>query len=582
MRKFWIVGVFSFLLGVVFILLGVRVFWLQKYKADSYRNNSRLQLHTTIIDPPQRGLIIDRKSMVVAASNKVNEVFAEPRALADIDTAKRVSMILQGILDMPGHEICKAIFESGNPGYVMIKSGITPGQRGKIIKAKNDGELKGIGLQTGWVRHYPMGQLMGHLVGFIDSESVGQAGVEKKYDVVLKGSEGRNVLVVDGSRKPIGSMGELTKVRDGSGLILTIDSTIQQFVREELLAQYKAYEAESAVAMVMDPWSGAILAMVSVPDYDPENIQPTDMKTTVGNKCLTDPYEPGSIFKPIVAAVALDNGSLGYNEKIYCEKGHYYGKGFGKIGEWGNHRFESITIREILAESSNIGMAKIGQKMGKKKLYKGVKQFGFGEKTGIDLPGEEPGVVRDLRKWDGYSITRVPFGHEVSVTAVQIARAYCVIANGGMMVKPHIVKGVVGADGNVQQVSGLTSPAGFIVKPEVANWIVREALTAVVNEGTGDKAALDDWQVFGKTGTANIASGSYDETNYVASFAGGAPAEKPEVIVLVSIRKPNKSLGNGYSGGRVAAPVAGKILEKTLTYLGTPPDKKEEPSKKSV
>ncbi|MCK4997965.1 MAG: penicillin-binding protein 2, partial [Anaerohalosphaera sp.] len=441
MRKSWIFSVSGIFLGVVFVLLVVRVFWLQQFQAETYRDNSRLQQHTVIIDPPRRGIIIDGKRRVAAASNKVNVVFAEPGALRDVDTAKSVSITLQNILDMPGHEICRAIFESHNSGYVRIKSGITPEQRKQIVEARSEGKLKGVGVQTQWVRHYPMGQLMGHLVGFVDSESIGKAGVEMKYDEVLKGSEGKDVLVVDVARKPIGAEGPGSKAIDGSGLILTIDSAIQQFVREELIAQYKKHEAESAVAIVMDPWTGGILAMVSVPDYDPENIKSEDIKNTLRNRCLTDPFEPGSIFKPIIAAIALDVGSIGYTDQIYCEKGDYRGKGFGRIGEWDNHQFGNMTVRDILAESSNIGMAKIGQKMGKKKMYDGVKLFGFGRKTGIDLPGEDAGVVRDPGKWDGYSVTRIPFGHEISVTAMQIARAYCVMANGGRMVKPHIVKG---------------------------------------------------------------------------------------------------------------------------------------------
>lgn len=548
-----------------FALLLTRVFWLQKFEAGSYRDNSRRQQQAVITKLPQRGLIVDCKSRILAASNKIDTVFAEPRAMTDIDGAKDTAIALQNILNIPGHEICGTIFESRNPGFVKIKEGITPEEREKVQEAN----LKGIGLQSTWQRYYPMPSLLSHVVGFIGADQTGLAGIELKYDPMLKGTQGKDVYVVDAYRKPLGIKDGAIDVQNGFGIILTIDATIQQFARQALIEQFKKYEAESAIAIVMDPWTGAVLAMVSVPDFDPENIRQAD-KPNMGNRALTDPYEPGSIFKPIVAAIALDSGVLGYKENIYCEKGHYYGKGFGKIGEWGNHQFENMTVREILAESSNIGMAKIGQKMGKNLLYKGIGSFGFGQKTGVDLPGEDAGVVRSVHKWDGYSVTRVPFGHEVNVTAMQLARAYCILANGGRLVKPYLVKGIVGSDGNVIHAAGKPNLAGHIIKTEVADWIIKNALTAVVTEGTGKEAALDEWQVFGKTGTANIASEGYDETNYVTSFVGGAPAEKPEVIVLVSIRKPNRSLGIGYSGGRVAAPVAGKILEKTLTYLEVP------------
>ena len=214
-------------------------------------------------------------------------------------------------------------------------------------------------------------------------------------------------------------------------------------------------------------------------------------------------------------------------------------------------------------------MAKIGLKMNPKTLYDGLHLFGFGSQTGVDLTGEEPGLLRPPSKWSGYSPTRIAFGHEVSVTAMQIARAYCILANGGTVIQPHVVQAVVDAEGRLKDVTPAVVGAGYVIKPETAEWIVREAMTAVVKEGTGDQAAIKGVQVFGKTGTANIAlpTGGYDTSSYMASFVGGAPAEHPRVIVLVSIRKPNRALGKGYSGGRVAAPVFREILEKTLAYL---------------
>jgi cell division protein FtsI/penicillin-binding protein 2 len=208
--------------------------------------------------------------------------------------------------------------------------------------------------------------------------------------------------------------------------------------------------------------------------------------------------------------------------------------------------------------------------MQKQKLYDGVRLFGFGARTGIDLPAEDSGLLKPIREWSGYTPTRIPFGHEISVTAIQIARAYCILANGGRAVRPHLVRVKIEGPENVVESEPPANLPAYIIKPATANWIIREALTGVVNEGTGKKAAVEGLQVFGKTGTANIAGSSqrgYDETNYVASFVGGAPAEKPEVIILVSIRKPDKTLGKGYTGGTVAAPVFKEILEKTLTYL---------------
>jgi cell division protein FtsI/penicillin-binding protein 2 len=258
-------------------------------------------------------------------------------------------------------------------------------------------------------------------------------------------------------------------------------------------------------------------------------------------------------------------------EKIFCENGNYSGRGFGRIGEY-RRGFGDLTLREILVESSNIGMAKIGQRLGKDKLYKGLRLFGFGKKAGIDVPGEADGLLRGTHKWTGYSVTRIPFGQEITVTAIQLVRAFCILANRGRLVRPFLVKAIVDNDGEITELKRPLPPVGYVVKPEVAEWVVSEAMVGVVNEGTGKRAKLERWQVFGKTGTANIAKSNergYSDSDYVASFIAGAPADDPAIVVLVSIRKPNKKLGNGYTGGVVASPVAGKIIEKTLNYLET-------------
>jgi cell division protein FtsI/penicillin-binding protein 2 len=562
MKSRAIIIIISTLLIVVFGLLGWRLFRLQYYHVDDYSTGSKKQQHALITQKPQRGIIVDSRGRILAASNKIETIFAEPRAIADV---KEVAMRLQQILDFPGDEICRIIYESKNPGFAEIKTGIAAAEREAIRKAK----IRGIGVQSSWQRHYPMAQLTPHTIGFVGTDQTGLAGIELKYDGQLRGTEGRNVIFVDALRQPIGMKEPDTIVKDGFGLILTLDATIQQFTRDALSKQYKAYQAESAVAIVMDPWTGAILAMVSLPDFDPANLSTAGVQT-FRNRALTDPFEPGSVFKPIVAALALDAGIIDYKEKIFCENGGYRGKGFARIGEFGNHQFGDLSVRDILVKSSNIGMAKIGQRMDRKKLYEGLKLFGFGTRIGIDLPGEETGLLYPVRKWTNSSVTRIPFGHEIAVTALQIARAYCTLANGGRLVRPHMVRAIIDNTGKVTKLKQPQNLPGHIIKPEVANWIVRKALTGVVKEGTGKRAASKKWEVFGKTGTANIAMSDqkgYDQANYVSSFTGGAPADRPEVVILVSIRKPDTTLAKGYSGGMVAAPVFKEILEKTLNYL---------------
>ncbi len=566
-----VIVVLHLLMVAVFGLLGWRLFYLQHCQADRYADEAYRSLHAFTRQEPQRGRILDSggvRGRVLAASNKTQTVFVDPVMLGHWDNVMETSAALQDILGIGAMEICDLIAQRRTSRFVKISEGISEAQREAIVAAN----LQGVGIDTQWRRYYPMGALTSHVVGFIggsadpnDADKIGLSGAEQAYESLLKGTRGNHVFIVDKRRYPIGlDTKRSIAARDGSSIVLTIDSTIQEFARSALMKQIQAYQAESGVAIVMNPWTGAILAMVSLPDYDPSEFWKVE-GGRLRNRAVTDPFEPGSIFKPIVVAAALDRGHIGTTDSIYCEDG-YYAK--YRIGEWAGHRFGNMTIKGILRESSNIGMAKIGQKMGQKALYEGVRLFGFGQPTGVDLPGEDAGTLRPTREWSSYSVTRIPYGHEISVTAVQVTRAFAILANGGSPVKPHLVRAVIDDVGNVTHFNRQVSLAGHLIKPEIASWVVREALTEVVNEGTGKEAALQKWQAWGKTGTANIATnGRYDTVNYTASFVGGAPADVPRVVVFVSIRKPNKALGKGYSGGRVAAPVFREIMEKTLTYL---------------
>jgi len=549
---------------IIFLALAGRCFYLQYFKTQQYIDACITQQQSFMNLLPQRGVILDCRGRVLAASNKVQTIFAEPRVIKD---AKATSSELAPIMDMGAHIICQQILESNNPGFVRIKTNANASQCNAARK------IQGIGIQSEWQRHYPMGRLASNLVGFTSHlDNKGLEGVELKYDKELSGSSARNIFLADAHRRPIRAKQQDGVLTNGVGIILTIDATIQQFTRDQLIKQYLEYEAESAMAIVAEPRSGAILAMVSLPDFDPaeRSTDPNNFRS----RAVTDSFEPGSILKPIAATIALDAGAVNKYEKIFCENGSYSGKGFGRIGEY-RRGFGDLTVKEILINSSNIGMAKIGQRLGKDRLYDGLRLFGFGRKTGIELPGEVNGSLAPPQTWTGYSITRIPYGQEICVTGMQLIRAFCILANGGRLVRPFIVRAVVDNDGKITELKRPPPPVGYIIKPDVAEWVVREAMAGVVNEGTGKRAQLEKWQVFGKTGTANIARSNargYSDSDYVASFISGAPADDPAIVVLVSVRKPNKSLGKGYTGGVVASPVAKIIIEKTLTYLGVKPD----------
>ena len=559
---FWIVI-------AAFGALGGRCLYLQTFRHAYYTERSLKQQRSRLSQKACRGPILDSRGRLLAASNAVRTIFVEPRLVTDPrDTASRLSKAIH----MDGPEICRLIMEGRNPGFVQIKSGAV------LTECLAARKIRGVGVQHDWIRYYPMGPLTAHAVGFTSTDGVGLGGVELAFEKALSGTGHEDMFLADVERRPIrfldeqGLPGASEEDLSGCGVILTLDTTIQQFAREELLAQYKDFQAESAIAVVADPKTGAILGMVSLPDFDPAQARTSDPDTFC-NHVISDQYEPGSVFKPVVVAVALDSGVINTEEKIDCEDGVYKGKGFGIITEYSNHRYGQMTARGILVESSNIGMAKIGQRMGSARLYHGLRLFGFGRDTALGLPGEADGLLRPLKGWTGYSITRVPFGQELSVTAMQLVKAFCILANDGRLVRPHLVKAVVDASGrpDIREFSlAMAGQVGYVVRPDVARWLVRDAMVGVVNEGTGKPAQLEKWQVFGKTGTAQLArtdGRGYDEDAFVASFMGGGPAEDPAILVLVSVRKPNRKLGKGYTGGVVAAPVVGRIIDKTLTYL---------------
>jgi cell division protein FtsI/penicillin-binding protein 2 len=559
LRSFRCIIFFQFFLIAVFLVLISRCFYLQLNRNGHYSAICDSQ-NGFIVQQPQRGAILDSRARLLVASNKVNTIFVEPRR---IKNPEKTAVLLAPVLKVEAREIYQNIINAKNPGFLRIKVDAD------FDQCENAKKIKGVNVISEWRRNYVAGRLASHVVGFTSADNRGLGGIELQYDQKLRGKEGKTFFTADISRRPIKPNPDSFRSNDGVGIILTIDSTIQEFARSELIKRFEEYEAESAMAIVAEPKTGAILAMVSIPDFDPAQVGKTDPNYFL-NHAINDQFEPGSILKPIVMAIGLDTGAVNTNDTIFCEDGFYHGKGFGSIREYRYYKYGTLSMRNILVKSSNIGMAKIGQKLGKERLYNGLKLFGFGSKTGLDLAGETSGVLWPTRTWTGYSLTRIPFGQEITTTGIQIVRAYCILANGGKAVQPYLVKAVVDNDGEIVQLEKPPVGIGYVISPEVAKWIVTEALVGVVEEGTGKRAKLEKWKVFGKTGTANIAKEDekgYSMDNYVASFVAGAPAEDPKIIVLVSIRKPNKSLGKGYAGGAVASPVAAKIIEKTLTYL---------------
>ncbi|MEN6387211.1 MAG: penicillin-binding protein 2 [Phycisphaerales bacterium] len=548
------------MVGLGFIGVAARCFYLQNYQKEYYQQISFKAQKSNFTQQPKRGAILDCRGRILAASYVTDVIFAEPRTVE----IKQAAKVISEITSVSSNEITKAILTSRNEGYAPVVSDIKLNEEDRKLIS----EIDGVGIESKWKRYYPLGRVAAHVVGFTGTDGKGLAGLELGYDEVLKGIPGGGSFYSDSARRPVKLNSFAGFAQDGCDVVLTIDSTIQEITRTALQKKVIEYQAHSGVAMVIDPCSGGILSYVSLPDFDPSNLKGAN-KDNFANHILCDPFEPGSIIKPVIAAWAIEAKAIRPNDVIFCENGSYSGHGFGTIGEY-RQGYGNLTISEILQHSSNIGMAKIGQRMGAKRLYEGVKLFGFGRRTGIDLPGEDAGLVWPLKYWSGYSVARIPFGHEICTTSLQMANAFCVLANHGKPVKLHLVKAVVNGKGNRIRLQGSGQTAGYIISEKTARWVIEKALVDVIKEGTGKKAAVEGRTVWGKTGTANIADkskGGYDEQNYVASFIGGCPDKEPAIVVVISIRKPNRSLGKGYTGGAVAAPVAKEIIEQTMNYL---------------
>jgi len=586
-----------FLVLLMLAMVGAlgRCWYLQYYKCDYYRQRAARQQYKVIPQSPRRGLITDCKGRVLAISVPKPSVWLDPYLVEDkVQMAKDLARIL----DLDGDELFEQMEAGAERRFMRVKRWVSQKEAEELKELK----AKGLIVADEYQRQYPMGALASHVIGFTDIDGVGLEGIEKQYNKYLSGKAGELKLRSDIKRRPIRAEEEAEPVEDGQTVVLSLDAVIQRSVEEELSKTVRKFGAASGTAIVMDPRTGWVLALANWPNYAPANARSSDASRR-RNQALTDPYEPGSTFKPFTAAAALEGGFVTLGQQIDCLEGPYSGKGFGTIQEYKNY-FGVQSVADILIRSSNIGAAKLAQKMGSDYFYRMIEKFGFGRKTGIDLPGESEGIPGEKvgkngekitlssqlkeRYGPGYTLTRVGYGQSIAITPIQLLRGFCCFANGGRLVKPQVAKGIV-SEGEVTEdfckfsVPGLGEAVaadehgGCVIKTEIARRLVDEAMAGVVARegGTAHQAHLEKWQVFGKTGTANVPRKDrpgYEEHKWISSFVAGAPVKEPRVCVLVVIREPNRSLGFGYTGGAVAAPAVKEILEETLAYLSVDSD----------
>ena len=549
------------------ILAGVALFWmlavsgrlayLQLFRHSEYLMRASRQQRRTLDITPKRGAIYDRNMRPLAMSVPVQSAFAIPTEVKDVPMAAR---LLSGVLGAP-QEYVQEKLESGST-FVWIQRKLPP-EKVQSIKALN---LTGIYFQEENQRYYPKRDMAAHVLGFVDVDEKGLGGIEHEYDGLIR-SKGEKIVVMADARQRWFDGGEAQRDQ-GVNVILTIDEKIQYIAERELSAAIERTHAPAGTVIVQDPNSGAILALANWPKFNPNAAVDVPPEARM-DRAVSAIYEPGSTFKLVTLAAAMDQNLIRSGDVFDCGNGAVVVAGH-TIHD--HKKYGMLTVSEILANSSDVGAIKIALRLGSPKFYEYIKGFGFGSLTGIDLPGESRGKLRRYEHWGSYSIGSISMGQEVGVTPLQMISAVSVIANGGLLYKPHAVQEMRRGD----EVLVLDGPSASaeprrVIRPETSA-AMRRMMEGVILQGTGKKARLDGWTAAGKTGTAqkiDPATGRYSRSNVIASFTGFAPINNPAVTILVSIDSP---AGYPHDGATVSAPVFKSIAEQVLPYLDVPRD----------
>lgn len=544
--------------GTVWALAIVaQLFHLQVLRHRFYLKEAQHQSDRTITVRARRGTIMDRNERPFAISVDAPSIYADPSVIRDPRETTRALSRALGYSAAEQKELLALLRQDRS--FVWIRRQVDP----QVARAVRELRLEGVGFETESRRYYPKRDLLSPVLGYVGLDSQGMAGLEYALDEDLKGREARVTVRLDARRRP---MGEVDKPpTEGRKVTLTIDERIQHVTEAALGEAIRNTGSISGTAVVLDPRTGEVLAMSSLPSFNPNRFAAFPEKDRV-NRAVADSYEPGSIFKIITAATALKEGVVSPLEVIDC------GNGFIEIAgtRINDHAvFASLTFQDVIAHSSDIGVVRVAQRFGTEKFYASMKAFGFGTKTGLGLPGETAGLLRSPKSWSALSLASMSFGQEIGVTAIQMASAAAVVANGGYWMRPYIVKRVEEPWGElVREYSPVAERK--VLEPETADRVM-SLLREVVISGTGRKAKVEGFEVAGKTGTAQKvdASGRYSMIDHVASFVGFVPASRPALVVLVSLDTPK---GDKNEGGDVAAPLFARIANEAVRLLAIPPD----------
>ena len=530
-----------------------RLVYLQIFLRSTLQERAEIQQSHTMKLDPTRGTIYDRNGRPLAVSVGVESVYAVPRAIDDPD---RTASALAHCLPVEAGDL--AVRLRSDKSFLWVDRKVDP----LAAHCVRDLGFSAVGFLPETRRFYPKRRLAAHVLGYVGMDNEGMSGIEYALEEEIRGEHGQQIIWTDARNRPAASRVE-KGTQPGRSIFLTLDETLQYIAETELEKAVGESGSKSGVAILLRPETGEILAMAAVPGFNPNRYGDYPAGHW-RNRSVTDAYEPGSTFKIISAAAALEEGVVSEDERIDCGRGEIL------VGERiiRDHKvFDVLTFREVLKESSNVGMIRIGQRLGAERLERYVRAFGFGETTGVGLSAESRGIVRDVSQWRPQTLAAISFGQEIAVTPLQMVAAVNAVAASGYLMRPILVREIRSPIGEPLRRSS-PSPVRRVISMETAARLT-DLMVGVVESGTGTRAAIPGFTVAGKTGTAQKAApgGGYSKTDYVASFAGFAPARAPELTALVVLDSPQ----GDHSGARAAA-VFARIVERSLRVLGVPPD----------
>lgn len=546
----------AILLG--FALVGVRLGDLMLFDHDTMSEKARFQRLKKKRLKTGRGIVYDRRGRELAVNVEASSVYCDPRKVSEPEATARV---LSEATDREYSSILELL--RSRKKFVWIARKLDKDR----AESLREMALPGIGFVPELKRYYPKGSLASHVVGFVGVDNQALEGIELEYDAVLRGEERKVQLIRDAGGK---TLSEGVAVELGArSVVLTIDEGLQFIVERELSAVMDKWSARAGSAIMMDPYTGEILAMANYPLYDlndPGSSRVSDRR----NRSIIDPYEPGSTFKVITASAVLEKGVASLETVVDASKGYIDVAG---MRIWDTKNKGVLPFKEVIKTSSNVGTIMIGQRLERQDLYDYVRRFGFGQRSGIDLPGENTGLVRDVKRWSDTSQAAISIGYEVAVTPLQVLRAYSSVANGGILVRPRVVADVLTPDGiSIHRFDMPGADNGDRVLSPATAARLRQVLVSVTQTGgTAVSASIDGNIVAGKTGTTRLIdqeTGTYSTEKYVSSFVGFVPADKPSLAIIVVIYEPQGK----YYGGTVAAPAFRAIADQSLAYLNVPRD----------